>query len=63
MSKFNFLNVFNIARAKELVDNGMDYADMSDDYVMIVAHDATVWVCTLVDSVSLFDAKLVQRVL
>lgn len=57
----NFLNVFNEYRAMQLLENGCDYADMSDDYVMIVACDQTVWVCTL-EGVSLFDAKLVQRI-
>lgn len=57
----NFLNVFNIAKAQHLLENGLDYADMCDDLVMIVAHDQTVWVCTL-NGVSLNDAKLVQRI-
>lgn len=61
MKNNNFLNVFNIAKAQYLLENSMDYADMSDDYVMIVACDQTVWVCTL-EGVSLFDAKLVQRI-
>lgn len=61
MKTNNFLNVFNIAKAQYLLENCMDYADMSDDYIMIVAHDQTVWVCTL-DGISLNDAKLVQRI-
>jgi hypothetical protein len=59
--KHNFLNVFNQHRALQLMENGCDYADMTDDLVMIVANDSTVWVCSLDNSVSLNDAKLVQR--
>lgn len=61
MKNHNFLNVFNIATALNLLETGKDYANMSDDNVMIVAHDQTVWVCTL-EGVSLNDAKLVQRI-
>lgn len=60
--KHSFINVFNEHRAQQLVDNCCDYADMIDDYIMIVANDSTVWVCTL-DGVSLNDAKLVERIL
>lgn len=59
--KHNFLNVFNIAKAQYLLENSLDYAEMSDDMAMIVANDQTVWVCTI-NGVYLNDAKLVQRI-
>lgn len=60
---FNFLNVFNIAKARYLVDNCLDYAAMCDDLVMVVAHDNTVWICRD-DGIScgLDSLKLVQRI-
>jgi hypothetical protein len=61
--KHNFLNVFNIARAQHLLENCLDYAAMSDNLVMVVAHDNTVWVCKD-DGIScaLDSLKLVQRI-
>jgi len=59
--KHNFLNVFNEHRALQLLENGCDYADMTDNLVMIVANDGSVWVCTLDNSVNINDAKLIQR--
>jgi hypothetical protein len=61
--KHNFLNVFNIARAQHLLENCLDYAAMSDDHVMVVANDNTVWVCKD-DGIScaLDSLKLVQRI-
>jgi hypothetical protein len=63
MKKHNFLNVFNISKALHLLENGLDYADMIDDLVMVVAPDNTVWVCKD-DGVSCgFNSlKLVQRI-
>lgn len=57
----HFLNVFNIARALHLLENDMDYADIADDHVMIVAFDKTVWACKP-NGVHLDDATLVQRI-
>lgn len=61
MKNPNFLNVFNIAKALYLLENGMDYADIGDDHVLVVAWDNTVWVCK-VECVSLNDAVMVQRI-
>lgn len=63
MKAHNFLNVFNIAKALHLLENSLDYAAMSDDLVMVVAHDNTVWICKD-DGVScaLNALKLVQRI-
>jgi len=61
--KHNFLNVFNIAKAQYLLENCLDYAAMSDDLVMVVAHDNTVWICKDDGvSCSLNSLKLVQRI-
>lgn len=61
--KHNFLNVFNIAKAQYLLENCLDYADMCDNLVMVVAHDSTVWICKE-DGVScdMHSLKLVQRI-
>mgnify|MGYP001589335921 CR=1 FL=1 len=61
MKNKSFLNVFNIAKAQYLLENCLDYADMSDDHVMVVAYDNTVWVGTL-DGVNLRETKLVERI-
>lgn len=63
MKNNNFLNVFNIAKAHYLLENCLDYANMCDDLVMVVANDNTVWVCRD-DGVScdMDSLKLVQRI-
>lgn len=64
MKSSNFLNVFNIAKAQYLLENCLDYAAMSDDLVMVVAHDNTVWVCR--DdrfSCALHAFKMIQRII
>lgn len=60
MNRPLFLNVFNIATALHLLETGRDYADISDEHVMIVANDKTVWMCKS-NGVSLDDATLIQR--
>jgi hypothetical protein len=63
MKAHNFLNVFNISKALHLLENNLDYAAMSDDLVMVVAHDNTVWVCREDgSSCALDNLKLVQRI-
>lgn len=57
----HFLNVFNIARALDLLERGADYAEIADDHYMIVAFDKTVWACKP-NGVSLDDATMVQRI-
>lgn len=60
----NFLNVFNIAKATILLETGLDYAELDNDHVMVVAYDKTVWVCKDSGlSCSLDELKMVQRIL
>lgn len=61
MNTPNFLNVFNISKALYLLENCLDYADINDDHVMIVAYDSTVWACKC-NGVELSKATLVQRI-
>lgn len=61
MKNPNFLNVFNIAKALYLLENGMDYADIGDDHVLVVAWDNTVWACKA-DGISFRDMFMVQRI-
>lgn len=61
MKNTSFLNVFNIAKAQYLLENCLDYANMCDDRIMVVAYDNTVWVGTL-DGVNLSETKLIERI-
>lgn len=64
MSKHpNFLTDENIAIAKNLLVNNMDYHDIDGVYLMVVAWDNTVWVIEMGDTCSLLDGIMVQRII
>lgn len=61
MKNTSFLNVFNIAIATSMLENSLDYHELDDDHLLIVAYDNTVWACKG-NGVFLDDATLIQRI-
>jgi hypothetical protein len=59
----NFLNVFNIEKANQMVSNCSDYVELDGDYLLATAWDNTVWaVHNPNNGVCMREYKLVQRI-